>query len=138
MLNSLIVHTDGGARGNPGPAAIGVVIRDHSGTLINQIAKKIGRATNNHAEYQAVIEALQWLVTQRLDLKRVQFFLDSVLVVNQINGRFKVKDANLRNQLAQVRQLEGALGLPTTYTAVPRLQNAAADRLVNKALDVIG
>ncbi len=138
MGNSLIIHTDGGARGNPGPAAVGVVIRDESGALINQIAKKIGRATNNHAEYQAVIEALQWLVSQKPDFKSVQFFLDSVLVVNQINGQFKVKDANLRNQLIQVRQLEGALGLPITYAAVPRLQNAAADNLVNKALDVIG
>ena len=138
MSNSLIIHTDGGARGNPGPAAIGVVIRDEAGTLINQIGKKIGRATNNHAEYQAVIEALQWLVSQKLNLKRVQFVLDSVLVVNQIRGEFKVKDANLRNQLKQVRQLEGALNLPITYVAVPRLQNVAADRLVNQALDVIG
>ena len=137
MNSNLVIHTDGGARGNPGPAAIGVVIRSDSGTLINQIAKKIGKATNNHAEYQAVIEALEWLVSQKLTVNKIQFFLDSVLVVNQLNGKFKVKDSNLRNQLIQVRQLEGALKTPISYTAVPREQNVAADRLVNQALDVI-
>ena len=137
MNSNLVIHTDGGARGNPGPAAVGVVIRSDSGTLINQIAKKIGSSTNNHAEYQAVIEALEWLVSQKLIINKIQFFLDSVLVVNQLNGKFKVKDSNLRNQLIQVRQLEGALKTPIAYTAVPREQNAAADHLVNQALDVI-
>lgn len=137
MNSNLVIHTDGGARGNPGPAAVGVVIRSDSGTLINQIAKKIGSSTNNHAEYQAVIEALEWLVSQKLIINKIQFFLDSVLVVNQLNGKFKVKDSNLRNQLIQVRQLEGALKTPISYTAVPREQNVAADRLVNQALDVI-
>ena len=138
MNSNLVIHTDGGARGNPGPAAVGVVIRSDSGTLINQIAKKIGKATNNHAEYRAVIEALEWLVSQKLTINKIQFFLDSVLVVNQLNGKFKVKDANLRSQLIQVRQLEGALKTQITYTPVPREQNVAADRLVNQALDVIG
>jgi ribonuclease HI len=137
MASRLIIHTDGGARGNPGPAAIGVVIRDESGTLINQIAKKIGKSTNNHAEYQAVIEALQWLVEQKQGAASLQFILDSTLVVNQLSGQFKVKDANLKNQLRQVRQLEGVLKMPVTYLAVPREQNVAADRLVNEALDVI-
>lgn len=137
MSSRLIIHTDGGARGNPGPAAIGVVIRDEAGTLINQIGKKIGKSTNNHAEYQAVIEALQWLVEQKLSVKSLQFILDSTLVVNQLNGKFKVKDANLKNQLKQARQLEGALNIPVSYLAVPREQNTAADKLVNEALDVI-
>src|SRR3989344_3558887 len=97
-----IVHTDGGARGNPGPAAIGVVIEEGNKTLA-AFGKTIGEATNNIAEYTAVIEALMWLTQHPADY--IQFFLDSTLVVNQLNGLFKVKEPHLRELLLQVRTL---------------------------------
>ena len=109
----LIIHTDGGARGNPGPAAIGVVIEKVIGRIktskeskvIAEFGKRIGETTNNVAEYTAVIEALRWLKNNQINKSRIrtlviQFYLDSILVVNQLNGMFKVKDAHLRELLS--------------------------------------
>jgi ribonuclease HI len=134
----LIVHTDGGARGNPGPAAVGVVIEkvsDASTTVVTEFGKTIGETTNNVAEYTAVIEALRFLKTYDGEKKRVDFFIDSTLVVNQLNGLFKVKDAKLRELLSNVRLLEPDAGGEIRYTTIPREQNTRADALVNKALD---
>lgn len=130
----ITVHTDGGARGNPGPAAIGVVIEEE-GKIIHEFGKKIGHATNNVAEYTAVIEALKYL---KAHVGTITFFLDSTLVVNQINGLFKVKEPHLRELLMQVRVLEQEVGGTITYTAVRREQNQRADSLVNAALDTQG
>jgi len=147
-----IVHTDGGARGNPGPAAVGVVIDlcechdkhvqgQHKTKRIYSLGKPIGETTNNVAEYKAVIEALQYLVflkKQREELKTkisVEIYLDSTLVVNQINGIFKVKNETLRNLLYMIRTLEQEAGESIEYVSVPREQNTDADFLVNKALD---
>jgi len=132
MNNILIIHTDGGARGNPGPAAIGVVI-EKNGKLIHQFGKRIGESTNNVAEYTAVIEALRYLKDK--GVAHAHFFLDSVLVVNQLTGKFKVKDANLRTLLFEIRSLEQEVRGVITYTAIPREQNKEADLLVNQALD---
>lgn len=130
----LRVHTDGGARGNPGPAAVGVVIEDVSnGSLIVEFGKCIGETTNNVAEYMAVCEALR--SSKDKGATEINFFLDSVLVVNQLNGKFKVKDAKLRELLLQVRILEQELGATVAYHVVPREQNRRADFLVNQALD---
>jgi ribonuclease HI len=157
----LIVHTDGGARGNPGPAAIGVVIenetsdkRQGTGSTkeIAAFGKRIGETTNNVAEYTAVIEALLWLknnptrlqtpersdggqVTEYSNKQIIEFYLDSTLVVNQLNGLFKVKDAHLRELLSTIRILEQEVGAAVHYAHVPREQNVRADILVNKALD---
>ena len=140
----IIVHTDGGARGNPGPAAIGVVIQkvDNSrqAKTIAEFGKRIGESTNNVAEYTAVVEALEKIKSlalspengERLD---VDFFLDSTLVVNQLNGLFKVKDATLRELLTRVRFLEQVVGGVVRYQQVPREQNRRADFFVNQALD---
>lgn len=137
----LTVHTDGGARGNPGPAAIGVVI-DGDSVRVAEFGKRIGETTNNVAEYTAVVEALRHIADAGLSeasheprAERVQFVLDSMLVVNQLMGLFKVKDAKLRELLFEVRALEQQIGIPVTYTAVPREQNRRADYLVNAALD---
>lgn len=129
-----IIHTDGGSRGNPGPAAIGVVIETANAQKIHAFGKTIGVATNNIAEYQAVVAALEWLISSE---KRgdFHFFLDSQLVVNQLNGIWKIKDANLRGKIILIRQLEATLNCQIKYVAVPREQNTAADRLVNLALD---
>lgn len=131
------IHTDGGSRGNPGKAAIGVVIQEAvTGDVVASFGKKIGITTNNVAEYSAVISALSYVV-EHLNQKGndVNFFLDSSLVVNQINGLFKVKDANMRTLMVQVRELEQQVDGRITYAYVPREQNSAADIEVNKALD---
>lgn len=129
----LIIHTDGGARGNPGPAAVGVVI-EQEGKEIAAFGKRIGETTNNVAEYTAVIEALKKVQSFGTG-NTLHFYLDSTLVVNQINGLFKVKDAKLRQLLFSVRELEQAVGGTIMYTSVPREQNTRADFFVNKALD---
>jgi len=135
----LIIHTDGGARRNPGPAAVGVVIETADGKMVAEFGKRIGETTNNVAEYTAVIEALKKINT--LEFKKsdeeliVHFFLDSTLVVNQLMGLFKVKDAHLRELLSQVRIEEQEVGGKIYYSAIPREQNRRADLLVNVALD---
>ena len=143
MMNTrLIIHTDGGARGNPGPAAVGVVIEEAGDgkqgpvKVVAEFGRKIGEATNNTAEYTAVIEALQYLRGRNLSNgTSVQFYLDSTLVVHQLNGLYKVKESHLRELLTRVRILESEVGGVIQYSAVPREQNWKADLLVNQALD---
>lgn len=130
-----IIHTDGGARGNPGPAAIGVVIEDGNKKIIKKFGRYIGEATNNVAEYSAVTEALRAIKGIAGELSEIEFFLDSTLVVNQLNGLFKIKDPTLRSLATDVRILEQEVGGAVHYTAVPRKQNWRADFLVNEALD---
>lgn len=138
-MSTIRIHTDGGARGNPGPAAIGVVVKNESGAVLKKISRKIGEVTNNVAEYSAVIAGLEWLksnVTMKeVSNVTIHFFLDSTLVVNQLNGLFRVKDSNLRNLLLHVRQLEQEAGGTIFYTYIPREKNYEADILVNQALD---
>ncbi len=136
----IIIHTDGGARGNPGPAAIGVVI-DVDGTRFAEFGKRIGESTNNVAEYTAVVEALKYLKTQKGELKfqqnRIAFYLDSSLVVHQLNGKFKVKEPALRELIMKVRVLESEVGGVITYHHVRRQYNSRADFLVNQSLDTL-
>jgi ribonuclease HI len=131
------IHTDGGARGNPGPSAIGVFIQKENGVLLHKFGKKIGNTTNNVAEYTAVIEALTWLSRNiQNDAAPVYaFYLDSTLVVNQLNGLWKMKEAHLRVLLFKIRELEQQVGGNVSYTYVPREENTDADFLVNQALD---
>jgi len=137
----LFIHTDGGARGNPGPAAVGVVIeemQDEAGKRkeIAGFGKRIGETTNNVAEYTAVIEALLWIKENKEHIAgEFHFYLDSTLVVNQLNGLFKVKEAHLRELLTKVRIAEEEVGGVVSYSYVPRAQNYRADFFVNKALD---
>ena len=135
----LKVFCDGGARGNPGPAAIGFVVQDSTGSVIHQHGEFIGSTTNNVAEYRAVIAALEWLIknksTFHFELLTLNFYLDSALVVNQLNGLFKIKQAHLRELVLQVKILESSLQVSPVYAAIPRSQNSHADSLVNQALD---
>ena len=135
----LIIHTDGGARGNPGPAAVGVVIETADGKTLAEFGKKIGETTNNVAEYTAVIEALKKIKNLGLKMNNeelvINFFLDSTLVVNQLMGLFKVKDSHLRELLSEARIEEQEVGGKIYYSSVPREQNRHADLLVNVALD---
>ena len=135
----LTIYSDGGARGNPGPAATGFVVYQ-DGQPIVKLGKTIGRATNNVAEYQAVIEALNWLA-QNLKGKTflVNHYVDSQLIVNQLNGLYKIKNAKLRVIILKIKELEQELrqkfDLEIIYSYIPREKNTAADQLVNQALD---
>jgi len=139
---NLLVHTDGGARGNPGPAAVGVVIESlnsqNQTVKIREFGERIGETTNNVAEYLAVIAALEWLRNYPNPPDgglTIQFYLDSTLLVNQLNGTFKVKAAKLRELLMRVRVLEQEVGGRIFYQLIPREKNRRADFLVNQALD---
>lgn len=135
-IRKFTIFCDGGARGNPGPAAIAfVVIAD--GKTIYKFAKAIGKATNNVAEYQAVIEALKWLKNKSPITNYqspITFFLDSQLIVNQLRGFYKIKDAKLRNLIIKIRGLEQEIGGKIFYHLVPRAKNQLADSLVNQIL----
>lgn len=134
----LIIHTDGGARGNPGPAAVGVVIEKAEGGDVATFGKRIGETTNNVAEYTAIIEALRYIKRfEKGEQTDIACFLDSTLVVNQMNGLFRVKDPTLRELLTRVRVLEQEIGGHISYRVIPREQNRRADLLVNQALDSI-
>lgn len=138
MEKKFYIFTDGGARGNPGPAGIGFLVKDEKGDKIYQEGKYIGKATNNVAEYRAVLAALEWLAENKQKLGtdlNLTFFLDSNLVVNQLNGLFKIKNANLRKLMMAVRLAESGLMKKIIYRHVEREKNREADRLVNQVLD---
>lgn len=139
MNQTLIIQTDGGSRGNPGPAAVGIDARYPNATSpIFQGSFFIGTKTNNEAEYEAVLAALSWLqpyIQTNQQLIQVNWFLDSQLVVNQINGDWKVKDSRMKTLVERIKQQVTLTGIDHTFTAIPREKNAEADRLVNLALD---
>lgn len=140
IYNSINVFTDGGARGNPGDAGIGIYITDEKENELAGFGKKIGFATNNVAEYKAVINALDWIIENKKSLShnaKINFYLDSNLVCSQIIGIFKVKDSNLRNLLSDVRTREGQINFPIYYKHIPREHNTKADSFVNLALDQV-
>ena len=132
-LNKAVILADGASRGNPGPAAIGVVIKDERGKLITSISRRIGKTTNNQAEYRAIIAAMEEAI--RLGARQVDIKMDSELVVRQIKGEYRVKSATLKPLYQQAKQLQASLE-GFTITHIPRRQNFEADGLANKALDV--
>lgn len=131
-MDKVIIYTDGAARGNPGPGSIGVVIKDEAGAVAGKISERLGVTTNNQAEYQAIIAGLEKAVG--LGAKSAEVKSDSELVVNQINGRYKIKNTGLRPLYQKVVQLIGRLE-SFSISYIPREQNKAADALANKALD---
>ncbi len=130
-MKKLVINTDGTAVPNPGPAAIGATIKDERGKVIATISQSIGRATNNQAEYRAVIAALEKAVSLGAD--RVALRADSELVVRQLNGRYRVKKAALKPLYQQAGQLLSKFQ-DFTITHVPREQNREADKLASDAL----
>ena len=126
------LHTDGGARGNPGPAAIGVVLRDAAGVVVAELARPIGKATNNIAEYTALIEGLK-LAAQR-GVTDIEVLCDSQLVVSQIEGRWKIKSDAIRQLAVEAKRLLNDF-TTASVEQVSRADNADADKLVNQALD---
>ena len=138
MSKVLIIYTDGGARGNPGPAGIGVVITDGAGNIISRHKKYIGEATNNVAEYQALILALEEAIkisnTSAEGGSNLQIKMDSELIVRQMQGKYKIKDLRLKMLAREVLKLRNRFAL-VNFFHIPREQNQLADKLVNEAID---
>lgn len=137
-MSKIEIFTDGGARGNPGPAAVGFVVKK-DGRVIHRHGETIGRATNNVAEYTAVLKAMQWLKINNSIIQSVNnsiiFYLDSKLVVEQLSGRYKIKNPNLKALWCQIKILESNLKVKIIYQNIQRSLNTMADSLVNEALD---
>jgi len=134
QYNKLTIYTDGGARGNPGPAGIGAVILDEQGNTVAKISQYIGQATNNQAEYRALIVALT--KAKELGAAEVGVFLDSELVVKQLNREYRVKDKDLAPLFVQVYNI--SLGFKKIiFKHIRREKNELADKLVNQALDKV-
>lgn len=140
MKNKYLIFTDGGARGNPGPAAIGVIIKTENAKIVVKISMPIGVKTNNEAEYQALINGLEYISKNNENLEIssqtiIDFYCDSMLIVNQVNGLFKVKDSRMREFIYKVRETEMQITGKIFYHLIPREKNHEADALVNLALD---
>lgn len=131
-MNKIIIHSDGGARGNPGPAGIGVVLNDEEGGVIAEISRYLGETTNNQAEYKALLAGLE--KAKDLEAEEVACYLDSELVVKQLNHEYKVKSADLAPLFLKVHNLSLSFK-KISYTHVRREQNKIADRLANEAMD---
>ncbi len=132
----LQVYTDGGSKGNPGPSSIGGAFYLDKKQVFN-FKKSIGIATNNDAEYKALIEALINIKYQISNIKntdqisKIEFYSDSRLMINQVKGMFKVKQGKIKEYIFKIRSLEQEINLPIFYYLVPREQNREANRLVN-------
>jgi ribonuclease HI len=135
-MSNLKVFTDGGSKGNPGPASIGGVFYIGSKKIF-QFNQSIGIATNNDAEYQALIYALEEIKKQKekwvndFKVERIDFYSDSRLLVSQANGFFKVKNGKIKEYILKIRMLEQEINLPIFYHLIPREKNKEADQLVN-------
>lgn len=137
MENEIIIHTDGGARGNPGPAACAFVA-EINGKVIQKNSQYLGTSTNNFAEYKGVILALKWMIDNKESLEgntSVIFYLDSELIVRQILGIYKVRDEKLKDLFLEVIGLMKKIDKKISYRNIPRAKNKEADYLVNKELD---
>lgn len=132
----LIIYTDGASRGNPGPAAYGFTISDEKGKLLYEEGGHIGEATNNVAEYTAVLKALNYAREKFLQNGpvQIQLFADSKLVAEQLSGRFKVRSSLLKPIIEKIKILAIELG-GIIFSHVPRSKNILADKLANQALD---
>lgn len=137
VAKSLTIFTDGGARGNPGPAGIGVYVVDEKGLELHSQSKFIGKATNNEAEYKAFLSSLEWLkkYLNKRSVESVTWKLDSKLVVEQVNKNWKVKEARLLGFVQRSWLALKELSLKHTIVYIPREENHRADMLVNLALD---
>lgn len=132
--NELTIFTDGGSRGNPGPAAYGYVITDDNKEIVREEGKAIGVNTNNVAEYSAILEALRW-IEQNAKTDKISFFMDSLLACQQLSGKWKIKSEHLRSMFYTIKELEQKVEAPVIYSHVRREYNKEADKLVNLALD---
>lgn len=140
-MKQIFINTDGGSRGNPGPAAIGVVFSDEKGGVFHDHKECIGIGTNNEAEYQAIIRGLEilskssWFKENNSSDNEVICRLDSQLVVEQLKGNYKVKQEHLAVLVQKVKEISQEFKFKLIFTHVPREENKLADKLVNEALD---
>lgn len=135
----MIIYTDGGSRGNPGHAATGIVVLNNN-KVIYESGQYLGIATNNTAEYEAVSRALSWLLQEKANNhfstpQHIVFKLDSQLVVEQLNGRYTIKRPHILLYVKKIKSLISSLGFSVEFQHIRRTENAAADALVNMALD---
>lgn len=138
---NLVLYTDGGSRGNPGPAAAGVVVLDDQGKILKTANRYLGETTNNQAEYRALLLGFETIkklnpVDSTKDIE-LEVFMDSELIVKQMKGEYKVKAVDLQPLYLEVRNLSGQFG-KVSFTHVRREKNSHADALVNQALDRLG
>ena len=131
MANKTIVYADGGSRNNPGPSALGVVVADDKGKILKEYSRYLGEATNNQAEYEAVIFALQ--KAKQLKIKNVELRVDSELIGKQLLGKYKIKDADLKPLFIKAWNLRLDFE-KVDIKIIPREQNKKADKLVNQEL----
>jgi ribonuclease HI len=130
--NKLIIYTDGGARGNPGPAGIGAIAKNDDNEIVFEISEFIGKTTNNQAEYRALVSAIK--KAKQLKTEEVDFFLDSELVVKQLNREYKVKNKDLMPLFLEISNLRKQFK-KITFSHVRREFNKEADKLANMAMD---
>lgn len=137
MWKKLLVFTDGGARGNPGPAAAGVIVKDDQGKTLFRVGEYLGHKTNNEAEYEAILVALDWLEKNVILIQEIHFYFDSQLITEQLKGNWRVKAVNLQPLVLKAKQRMAALQKPVFFSHLPREENRLADRLVNFTLDEV-
>lgn len=134
-----IIYTDGGSRGNPGPAGVGFVIYDEKGEILKKHGEAIGQATNNEAEYRALILALKKIKAlfgkDKMKSAQIEIRMDSELIINQLSHKYKIEDAKMQLLFLQVWNLLIDFG-SYDFISIPREQNSEADKLVNQALDL--
>lgn len=136
MPDQISIYCDGGSRSNPGPAACAFVVIDSAGRTLHEHGTYLGPATNNQAEYQAVIEALHWLLDNCATVPLCNFYLDSQLVVNQIIGLWRIKDSILLQKHLEIKkQIKNFPQSTFHFVNIPRSRNSRADLLVNTTLD---
>lgn len=140
FTQKIYIYTDGGARGNPGPSSYGFVIYNNKMEEIFTGSQYLGIATNNQAEYRGVLGALNFIYSICEENKfetipEIHFFLDSKLIVEQMNGRYKIKSDNLKTIYWQIREIILKLGGKIVFEHIPREKNKVADKLVNEEID---
>lgn len=135
MKNIVNIFTDGASRGNPGLSAAGIVIKDANNNILNVSGKFLGIHTNNYAEYTALIESLEILESSGIQPEKINFFLDSELVVKQISGKYKIKNKDLIKLSLNFMKKISSLKIPFEINYIPRKENVIADKLANEAID---
>lgn len=137
-MKKITIFTDGGSRGNPGPSAVGAQIIDARGTVVKEVSETIGNATNNFAEYQAVLRGLQTAVEvfgKSTKDMQVELKLDSEFVKKQLNGEYQIKEPGLVPHFIEIHNMRISSFPHLTFTHISREFNKEADRLVNEAFD---
>ncbi len=137
-MEKIIIHTDGGSRGNPGPAGAGATIADAHGEVLAEVSDYLGKATNNIAEYEALVRALttaKKMFGEKLCTMHVDVRMDSELIIRQMNGIYRVKDPNLQERFLKIKKMIAEDMPNISFTHVYREKNKHADRLVNAAID---